>query len=131
ASLGPARSPVCDVSKGGQDDPEPVPPIQTARAPEDHVDKGGEGQEDEAEQRPDPGVEGCVHHLGSGHPDDEERETWEDPREQCEPDTHVRSLLLLRGLRPSSSCARSASMIRAAASMRARCENACGKLPRW
>ena len=87
-SLRPAGTPVPDVEYGGQAHPEPVKPLQAAGLPKEHVDQRREGEEDETQQRPDPGVEGGVHQLRPGHPDDEQCQTGEDAAQQYEQAPH-------------------------------------------
>src|SRR3954451_4923352 len=89
AALRPAATPMHDIENAGEDHPEPVEPVQTAAGVQDDVHQRREGKEDEAEQRPDPGVEGGVHQLGARHPHDEQSQARKQTADQDEEAPHV------------------------------------------
>src|SRR3954447_20510671 len=89
-ALAGAGGPVADVQNGGERDPEPVPAGQPSTwCVEKHVDQGGKGQEDDAKERPQEGAEGGIDPLRPCNPQDEQRQTREDPGEDCKETTHL------------------------------------------
>jgi hypothetical protein len=83
--LGVVGRQLTDVEQPGENHSEPLPACQPeAGRVEDHIDQGRKGEEDDAEQRPDKRAECCVDEERPGEPDNEQSESWEEPREYGE-----------------------------------------------
>ena len=72
-------TPVHKVEEHGQADPQPIPANQPdPRRVQDHIKQGGEGQEDDSNDRPKPAsLKRGVEHDGASDPKDHIRYSWE------------------------------------------------------
>src|SRR4051794_9656808 len=106
-ALGVGGKGVAEIEKDGQADPEPVEPREAARTVQEHVDQRRERQEEEAEKRPDPRMEGGIDQVGSCQPDDQQAESRKQTGEHREQAPHDCSLRASsRATLSSSRCCR-------------------------